>query len=236
MTDKTDKNKKAGNKNPAFFNGPDFNIEKDLFSKGSLIAGVDEAGRGCLAGPLAVGLVMYTEDFIQNPSREILQSVRDSKKMTPLQREKASGIIKRHALYAQVFMVSPHIIDKININCATELALIRLIEGISFNRPELRPDMVILDGVFSFRVPVPCISIKKGDNRSISIASAGILAKVTRDGIMDRFDSIYPQYGFIKNKGYGTAYHRTVIEKEGYCPIHRKSYEPVRSMIIKESG
>lgn len=237
MTFNTDKNIKAGKQGPAFFNGPDFSIEKDLLYQGTrLIAGVDEAGRGSLAGPIAVGLVIYDDEFINNPAQEILESVRDSKKMTPLQREKTSVLIQKYAVYSNVSLVPPKIIDKNNINFATKLALIKLLEGIVHIRPDLRLDMVILDGIFDFQVSVPCISIKKGDNRSISIASAGILAKVTRDRIMERFDRIYPNYGFRKNKGYGTEKHREVLEKEGYCPIHRKSYEPVRSIILKERG
>lgn len=215
----------------AFFDSPSFDIEKEFVKSGHrLIAGVDEAGRGCLAGPLALGLVIYHESMFKRNHEDIMNIVNDSKKMTPRQRQRAFALIKSTCLFADVIMVSHQTVDTLNINRATEFALNKLLRGIP-----VKPDIVLLDGNFSFSVPVPCVSVKKGDARSLSIASASVLAKVTRDGIMETFDGIYPGFGFARNKGYGTLQHREAIKKMGYCTIHRKSYEPVKSICMEES-
>jgi ribonuclease HII len=217
---------------PPFFLPPDFSIERDLLDRGhEFIAGVDEAGRGALAGPLALGLVIFHRDLLLGPLPGPLACIRDSKQLRPVERAAAADIIRHWCLCCDVAMVSHKIIDKKNINGATEFALTRLISGIS-----IRPDVVIMDGNFSFSVPVSFISVKKGDCRSISIAAASIIAKVARDAIMEKLDVKYPGYGLARHKGYGTAAHCEAIRKLGYAPIHRKSYEPVKSMAANRSG
>jgi len=217
--------KKAGNE-PAFLIAPTFRIEKELVCGGSrLIAGVDEAGRGALAGPLCVGLVIYESSIITSHEGCIL-GIDDSKKLTHMKRLAGLEIIRSRALLATSILVPHPVIDRLNINGATKFALSRLIAGIP-----IKPEIIIMDGNFSFDLPVPVRSIPKGDEQSISIASASIVAKVHRDGVMDRFDRLYPAYHFTKNKGYGTALHLRVIAEQGITPIHRRSYEPVKGMM-----
>ncbi len=208
-------------------NQTSFEIENDLLAEGyKVIAGVDEAGRGALAGPLAVGLVIYRESFISNPSQEILKNIRDSKKLSPSKRIEALELIKEHSEYAAHTFISHRIIDRLNINLATEFAIKKLLKKIP-----VRPDLLILDGNFSFNLGIPHISIIKGDSKSTSIASASIMAKVKRDKLIEKFDLIYPGYLFKKNKGYGTVEHRKAIQETGPSPIHRKTYEPLRSLL-----
>lgn len=211
---------------PPFLVNPDCSFEQSLLKDGyKLIAGVDEAGRGSLAGPLTLGLVIFPASIIRNPAADLTKHIRDSKQLSPPQRQVALQIIEKTSLSAEVFMVSHKIIDKKNINGATEFALQRMFEGIS-----IKPDIVIMDGTFSFSLPVPFISIKKGDRTSLTIAAASIMAKVKRDAVMERLDLVYPGYGLSKHKGYGTVAHREAIMHLGYSAIHRKSYEPVKSM------
>jgi ribonuclease HII len=126
-------------------------------------------------------------------------------------------------------MVSHNCVDNYNVNGATEFALKKLITGIPYT-----PDMVLMDGNFKFKVDFPFQSVIKGDQLSISIASASIIAKVNRDIILDKLDQIYNGYGFSKNKGYGTKAHRDAIDKLGHSQVHRKTYEPVKSMLMDE--
>lgn len=207
-----------------------FEIEKKLLAEGyKIIAGIDEAGRGALAGPLAVGLVIYDKSFIQNPTEEILLRIRDSKELSPQKRNKALKLIVKESIYVKTALIPYQIIDRLNINRATEYAVKLLLEKAS-----PRPDVIIMDGNFKFNVGIPFIPIIKGDSKSISIASGSIAAKVKRDSIMDKYELIYPGYSFIKNKGYGTSAHREAITKLGPCQIHRKTYEPVKSMVKYE--
>jgi ribonuclease HII len=193
-----------------------------------VIAGVDEAGRGSLAGPLSVGIVIYDREIIMSSPEVLLENIDDSKKLTPAKRIRSMGIIMENSVFMKAEMVSHAIVDRLNVNAATEFALGKLLL-----RLPVKPDVIIMDGNFNFSVGIPVISVIGGDSKSITIASASIAAKVTRDGIMDKFGTIYPDYGFGKHKGYGTAAHREAIIKFGPCPIHRKTYEPVKSMIKK---
>lgn len=204
-----------------------FNIEKELLSDGyRIIAGVDEAGRGALAGPLCVGLVIYNHSIINNPPEEILTKINDSKKLSPLQREKALSLINLNSEYTATAIISHRIIDRTNINVATEYAVKKLIE-----RARPAPEIVIMDGNFSFNTGIPMVSVIKGDSKSISIASGSIAAKVRRDRLMKKYELIYPGYSFNKNMGYGTLEHRKAIYRIGPSMIHRKTYEPVKGMI-----
>ena len=216
---------KAGDES-AFLRYPTFAIEKQLLAEGvSLIAGADEVGRGALAGPLCVGIVIYKASLIASTAGTI-PCINDSKKLTPRRRKSSLELIRATALHASSILVSHRTVDRLNINSATELALNRLIGSIP-----IKPDIIILDGNFSFQSPVPIRSVLKGDAKSISIASASIVAKVHRDTIMERFDGIYPGYHFCSNKGYGTGKHLEALAARGPSPIHRRSYEPARSMI-----
>jgi ribonuclease HII len=204
-----------------------FNIEKNLIKKGMrIIAGVDEAGRGSLAGPLSIGLAIYDTSIIYNPPDEIIDNINDSKKLTPSKRKSALNIIHSLSHLVEVIMVPHRVIDDKNVNGATLFALKKLLAKIP-----VIPDVVIMDGKFSFDIGIPIIPVIKGDNLSFTIASASIIAKVTRDRVMEKFGDIYPDYGFKKHKGYGTKEHIAAIKKFGPCPIHRRSYEPVRGII-----
>ncbi|PKL41282.1 MAG: ribonuclease HII [Spirochaetae bacterium HGW-Spirochaetae-1] len=221
---------KADHLESAFLLNPSFALELDLISRGyHIIAGVDEAGRGALAGPLSLGLTMFSTEFIHNPDKIFLTGINDSKLLTPNKREKALAIIGSRCLLSTATMVSHRIIDSLNINGATEFALKKLLSGIS-----IKPDIVIMDGNFKFDIGMPYMAVKKGDRKSLSIASASIAAKVARDHIMDKFEDIYPGYDFRGNKGYGTRRHCESLKLKGPCPIHRKSYEPVKSLLSLE--
>jgi ribonuclease HII len=206
---------------------PDFSIEEALFREGyRCIAGIDEAGRGALAGPLGIGLVIYSHEIYSCTPEEISCTINDSKQITHKKRVRALADIEKYALTAISVLVPHTIIDEININRATELGIKRLLE-----KSPVKPDVLIIDGNYKFSFNIPSVSVIKGDSRSLSIASASILAKVRRDAIMDKIDVKCPGYGFNCNKGYGTASHLESIEKTGFSRVHRKSYDPVRSMI-----
>jgi len=206
---------------------PDFSIEKELYSQGyRLIAGIDEAGRGALAGPLSVGMVIYPLSIFNDTPESINNLIKDSKKLSSKKRIEALSVIMKHSLsYTSVFV--PHtIIDSININRATERGIHKLLA-----KSEIKPDIIIMDGNFKFKFDIPFISVIKGDNRSVSIASASIIAKVLRDELMNKIDCKYPGYGFSGNKGYGTREHMASLADIGFSSVHRKSYEPTKSMI-----
>ena len=211
---------------------PDFSIEKELRDNGyRFIAGIDEAGRGALAGPLGIGLVIYNCDIFDEIPREISESVNDSKQLSHKKRTIALDIIKRFASSCVSAYIPHTIIDSININRATEYGIHRIIE-----KSPIKPDIIIIDGNYRFSFNIPSVSVIKGDSKSLSIASASIVAKVRRDFIMDKIGARYAGYGFCENKGYGTAVHLSAIEEMGFSSVHRKSYEPVKSMIEKQGS
>jgi len=188
--------------------------EEKLHSNGvKLIAGIDEAGRGPLAGPVVVGIAIMPED-------SMIEGVNDSKKVSEKKREKLYDLITQEAIAWNVGIADQNEIDEINILNATKLALTRAIEGL-----KIKPDLILVDALTNINtLGIPYKSIIKGDAKSYSIAAASIIAKVTRDRIMREWDKIYPQYGFEKHKGYGTAQHIKVIKEIGICPLHRKSF------------
>ncbi len=208
--------------------GPDFSIEAEFFSKGyRYIAGIDEAGRGSLAGPLSIGLVIYDSSLFADIPDEISLYINDSKKLSHKQRLKALSCIESYAVEkCNVFVPHP-VIDEFNINQATRIGIEKILGMTS-----ICPDLIIMDGNFKFNLAVPFVSVVKGDSRSISISSASIVAKVKRDAVMDHLDNRFPQYGFASNKGYGTKKHIEAIEKCGISPLHRISYEPAKSMCL----
>lgn len=204
---------------------PSFQIERSCRISGSrVIAGADEAGRGALAGPLAVGIVVFNNDLVTSPP-EALFAIRDSKKLSAKKRESAFECITHYAETYACYLVEPPRIDQLNVNQATLYALETAAVLLT-----VTPDIILLDGNFSFSTALPLRSVVGGDSRSISIAAASIVAKVTRDRFMRNYAREYPHFGFEHNMGYGTAFHREAIQKYGPCPGHRLTYEPVRSL------
>lgn len=189
--------------------------EREYHAKGySVIAGIDEAGRGPLAGPVVAGCC------ILDPDVKIL-GLDDSKKLSEKKREELFAEIKEKALAWTVCEVSAEVIDEINILEATKKAMRTCVEEIS---KKLRPDLLLIDAVNLSGTGVDVVPIIKGDANSDSIAAASILAKVTRDHIMIEYDKTYPGYGFAKHKGYGTKDHYAAIRESGMTPIHRRSF------------
>ncbi|MQG19442.1 MAG: ribonuclease HII [SAR202 cluster bacterium] len=205
---------------------PDYINEKQLAEFGyNFIAGIDEVGRGTLAGPVLSALVIFPKDF----HSEWFSLIDDSKRLTENKRLHLFHLIKSNALSVSVGSVSNTEIDQIGISSATKLSMLRAIES-----SKIRPDYLLIDAVKLNSVDIAQKSIVKGDQISSSIAAASIIAKVTRDQIMVDFDKIYTKYGFGNHKGYGTKFHVDALNEYGMTPIHRKSFEPVKSM-IKES-
>ena len=180
------------------------------------LAGVDEAGRGCLAGPVVAAAVVL-------PLDTPLPGVRDSKALSPKKREALCSLIKDKALDWSIGVVGWKGIDRINIYQAAAEAMRRAVKGL-----KLASRLVLADGMPLKGLPIPTVSVVKGDDKSLSIAAASILAKVTRDRLMLRYHRLFPQYGFASNKGYATAQHRQALKIYGPCPIHRRSFRWVR--------
>ncbi len=178
----------------------------------ALICGIDEAGRGPLAGPVVAGAVIL-------PKNSRILYLNDSKKLSEKRREELFVRIQKEALAWSVGIAGPERIDEINILQATYEAMRKAIQGL----PQ-KPDLLLNDAVTIPDVEIVQIPIVKGDAKSLSIAAASILAKVTRDHMMMEYDMIYPEYGFGKHKGYGTAAHMEAIRRFGPCPIHRRTF------------
>lgn len=187
------------------------NYERQLMQGGArLIAGIDEAGRGPLAGPVVVaGVIM--------PMDNIIQGINDSKKLSAKKRDALFDQIMSTALDVQVAIVDCNTIDEINILNATKQGMLQCINGFE------QVDRVLIDAV-KLDAKVPTLSIIKGDALSYSIAAASIIAKVTRDRLMLEIDKQYPQYNFAKHKGYGTAEHIRLLKEHGPCPEHRRTF------------
>jgi ribonuclease HII len=196
---------------------PDLKFERSLWKKGlRWIGGIDEAGRGAWAGPVSAAVVILPRE----PSlSRTLRGVRDSKQMTPLQREAWAPRIKEIALAWSVGFASAEEIDTIGILPATKLAATRAIESLS-----LSPDYLITDYLIFPEIPLPQTALVKGDRRSLTVAAASVLAKTARDTLMRKMDSEYPEYGLARHKGYGTPQHRAALAHWGMCSIHRKSF------------
>ena len=176
------------------------------------VCGIDEAGRGPLAGPVAAAAVILPREC------EILY-LNDSKRLSPARRSLLFDEIREKAVAFEIGMVSPERIDEVNILQATYEAMRKAIEGLS-----VRPELLLNDAVTIPGVDIPQLPIIKGDAKSVSIAAASILAKVARDRMMEEYALLYPDYGFEKHKGYGTAQHIAALRKYGPCPIHRLSF------------
>ena len=188
--------------------------ENELREKGfKTICGIDEAGRGPLAGPVVVASVIM-------PANSMIEGVNDSKKISEKKREKIYDQILEEAVSYGIAIIGQDEIDEMNILNATK-------KGLTVSLQELteKPDLIVVDALSGIdTMGIPYESIIKGDAKCYSIAAASILAKVTRDRIMREWDKVYPEYGFEKHKGYGTAAHIAAIKKHGLCPIHRRSF------------
>ncbi|MBR3882581.1 MAG: ribonuclease HII [Clostridia bacterium] len=177
------------------------------------ICGIDEAGRGPLAGPVVVGAVILPQD-------SFIEGVNDSKKISEKKRERIYDQIIEEAIAWSVGIVDEKTIDEINILNATKLGVKLALEGL-----KQKPDVIMVDALNNMdTLGIPYISVVKGDAKNYSIAAASIIAKVTRDRMMQEWDEVYPAYGFAKHKGYGTAEHIRVIKENGPCSIHRRSF------------
>ena len=188
--------------------------ERRLWASGrTYVAGVDEVGRGPLAGPVVAAAVILPQDF------DVL-GIDDSKKLSPKKREELCAVIKEKALAWAIGWQGPEVIDAVNILEATKKAMAEAVNGLS-----VRPQHVLIDGNFTVRsLDLPQTAIVKGDANSTSIAAASILAKVTRDRYMEERALQYPGYAFESNKGYGTKAHYDGLKAQGPCPIHRKTF------------
>lgn len=189
-------------------------IDKEFFDKGvKYIAGIDEAGRGPLAGPVVVASVILPQD-------SMIEGINDSKKVSEAKREKLYDLIINEAISYGIGIIYQDEIDEINILQATKKGLTEAIKQM-----EIKPNIIMVDALSGIdTLGIPYKSIIKGDAKCYSVAAASIVAKVTRDRIMREWDKIYPEYGFASHKGYGTAKHIATIKEFGPCPIHRRSF------------
>ena len=188
-------------------------FEHEYWQKGHLVLGIDEAGRGPLAGPLSVAGVIFPAGY-ENPE------IYDSKALSEKKKDRLYEIIMEDALYFEILEISEEEIDRYNIYRADQIAMTRIAE-------DLPADIVLTDAMPIEVNGKTVFDIVKGDQKSISIAAGSILAKVTRDRIMQEYDRIYPGYGFARNKGYPTREHLDAIDRLGITPIHRRSFAPV---------
>ena len=195
-------------------------FEKTAYRNGyAHVAGIDEAGRGPLAGPVMAAAVIL-------PAGLLLNGVDDSKKLSPATREKFFDIIMARALSVGIGIIGPDEIDRINILQATRSAMLAAVQQLT---PQ--PDYLLIDGITTINTKIPQKTIKKGDSLSLSIAAASIIAKVTRDRLMVKMDTTYPGYGFAGHKGYGSAAHMEAIRVLGPSPIHRQTFGGVKEYI-----
>ncbi|HDD54949.1 MAG TPA: ribonuclease HII [Chloroflexi bacterium] len=200
---------------------PNLQFERALWKANlTAIAGIDEAGRGCLAGPVAAAAVILPDD---EKIIKTMTGIRDSKQLTAEEREKGRTIIEKSSLAWAVGFADNQEIDRLGIVPATRLAAWRALDQL-----DPLPEHLLVDYLVLPDIPLPQTRLVKGDARSLSIAAASILAKTHRDAVMVASASIYSGYGFEKNKGYGTIFHRNAIRSLGACPLHRMSFAPLR--------
>ncbi len=186
------------------------------------VAGLDEVGRGPLAGPVVAAAVIL-------PRGERYDGLTDSKLLSPAQRTYWYSHIRTSAVAYSIAMVNEQDIDQINILVASRKAMEMALKGLS-----RRPDYLLVDGIVPLETGLPQRCLKKGDRRSQSIAAASVLAKVMRDRLMENYHEQYPQYNFKQNKGYGTKEHREALQQHGCSPLHRKSFRPVKDLFHTE--
>lgn len=191
------------------------------------IAGIDEAGRGCWAGPVVAAAVVLGQSVLDRP--ELLAGVNDSKQLRPARRAELEQTIYRHVVGVGVGIVPAHLIDWFGIVEATRLAM----EQAILHLP-LLPDALLIDALTLPRCPLPQRAIIRGDSISLSIAAASVIAKTARDRLMTNFDRVYPAFQFGLHKGYGTAVHARAIAEHGATPLHRRSFRPLWHITHKE--
>ena len=213
---------------------PNFTEEKKLWKQNyKNVVGIDEAGRGPLAGPVVTASVCFEKNFKIKDLKNF--DINYSKKLSEKQREEIYKILTNHKnIKWGVGIVSEKIIDKINILQATKLAMQKSVKDLDsrFRGNDTSADFLLIDGNFKIHCATRQKSIIKGDAKVFSISAASIIAKVTRDRLMQKYHKKYPEYNFLKNKGYGTKAHFAVIEKNGPCKIHRKSFYPVNKFFV----
>ena len=203
-----------------------YKYEKELYKQGiNYIGGVDEVGRGPLIGPVVTACVVLPKDFI-------LVGLNDSKQLSEKKRDEYYKYIKENALACEVGIIGPEIIDEVNIYEATKLAMKQAIDKVN---KKIKLEHVLIDAM-PLELDIPTTSIIKGDAKSISIAAASVIAKVTRDEMMYELDKIYPQYGFKSHKGYPTKKHIEAINQYGLIEGYRKTYGPVKKIIEEEKN
>lgn len=202
-----------------------FEFERELWSRGAtLVAGVDEAGRGPLAGPVAAAAVIFPSHWCERGIDARLRDLNDSKQLTEAQREIFYSFLTSHPeVRCAIALVDAATIDRINILQATHRAMN---EALAQLQPQ--PEHVLVDGRPVKSMKLPSTAIVKGDSLSYSIAAASVLAKVTRDRMMLEYHEQFPAYGFAEHKGYGTPQHLAALAQHGPCPIHRRSFAPLK--------
>ena len=209
---------------------PDLRFEYRLRAQGyGCIAGLDEAGRGAWAGPVVAGAVVLPADRFD--LARALDGVTDSKQLSPAEREAFVPRIMETARATGVGFATHEEIDTLGILAATRLAMRRALDAMN-----IAPDALLVDAVDLTEFGLPCTPLIRGDQRSLSIAAASILAKVVRDQFMDALDDQFPYYGFREHKGYGTELHRAALRQFGPCPAHRQSFAPLREYAGEHSG
>ena len=204
---------------------PDFSLESTAYGQGyALVAGVDEVGRGPLAGPVVAAAVIFPPDL--TGGEPWLEALDDSKRLSPIQREQAVELVKAHALAIGVAQVDADDVDTLGIGQASIKAMLQAVENLP-----LEPAYLLLDYVPLRECLVPFQTVVRGDRLSYSIAAASNVAKVVRDRMMREANEVYPGYSFDRNKGYGTAQHLARLRERGPCQIHRRSFRPVRESL-----
>ena len=197
-----------------------YQYEKELWKNGiNLIAGMDEVGRGSLIGPVVTACVILPKDFV-------LEGLTDSKKLSEKKREEFYDYIMEHAISVGIGMMDEKVIDEVNIYEATKLAMYQAVE-----KSKVKPEHVLIDAMKLDKLEMPSTSIIKGDAKSISIAAASVIAKVTRDRMMIELDKKYPMYGFKSHKGYPTKKHIEAIKEYGLIDGYRKTFKPISEMV-----
>jgi ribonuclease HII len=203
---------------------PDYRLEKEFKAKG-FIAGIDEAGRGPLAGPVVAAAVILQGKLLSK------SGINDSKKIVEKERVRLFELIRKKSLTYSFSFIDNEIIDKINILQATQLAMKKAVESL-----KIKPDHLLVDGNYFKEFGIPYTTIVKGDSKSMSIAAASIIAKVVRDKWMvEVADRLFPEYSFARHKGYATKEHYRAIEKYGLCPLHRKSFLKKAELLINSN-
>jgi len=207
---------------------PNVDHENELKAQGyELIAGIDEVGRGALAGPVVASAVILPHPA----SLPWFELVRDSKELNSRKRESLFDLINKEAIAVGIGIVPSQVIDSVNILKATRMAMMQAVEKLP-----IQPGFLLIDRLGLSQCPIPQRGITRGDKMCLSIACASIIAKVTRDRMMEEFDQTYPGYGFAQHKGYGTGRHLFCLQKLGPSPIHRLYFAPVRNIIASQSS